>query len=162
MQGVQGHRDLRRIEAGTRLGKLPIKDHFINNSFVHTYIQVIESPVLLQPEEELSPGHEVQDHVELVDGLEGIYKMYQKRAVDVLQDGALRGGMGKLVSLHQGSLAQGLHRVEGACLVVFLLYQHYLAKTSFTQYLNIFGKMIFLNVQTVNIKKYIPVLCDLE
>ena len=70
----------------------------IHNTHTHDVL------VLLEPEEELSPGHVVQDHVELIGGLEGIYEMHQEGAVDVLQDGALGGRVGQLVSLYQSSL----------------------------------------------------------
>ena len=124
VQGIQGHRDLRRVEAGAGLGKLPVarlptKGHrgpitgkisrgayyaiHCTHSTQYKAHSTQGAPVLLEPEEELSPGHVVQDHVELVGGLECIYEMHQEGAVDVLQDGALGGRVRQLVSLHQGS-----------------------------------------------------------
>jgi len=114
VHGLDGQRDLGRVQARARLAELA---------------------VFLKPEEELTSCHVVQHHVEFVGGLERVYKVHEEGAVYVLQDRALGGRVRQLVPLYERSFAERFEGVELACGVVLLLHEHHLTERALAEHL---------------------------
>ena len=71
-------------------GSHPIDSHHKRHTRLPAWTRVTYVTHLLEPEEELAAGHVVDDHVELLLGLEGVAEAHEEGVRDVLQDEPLR------------------------------------------------------------------------
>lgn len=107
MQVLQRQRDFRRVEASTLLGELLR---------------------LAQVVEELAAGTVVENEVELVAGLEGVFHAHDERVVDLAQNVPLRLRVLDLVLLLDHRLVQHFHRVD--FVLTHLLHLEHLPETA--------------------------------